>query len=93
MTKSHFSHTKIKKVIKSIEENNKFHLLEIYFFNKILQKYDKSNAINVLGEELLETMREIFTDMIYHIKISKAVHIRFNNSIIEMLTGENIIKS
>ena len=78
----------IKKIIKSIEENNRYRLIEIYFHNEFLKKYEELNKINPLHVELLETMRQMFIDMITMIKKSKENQIQFNNGIIKMLTKE-----
>ena len=84
----------IKKAIKSIEENNRYRLVEIYVYNEILKRYQELNKTNPPRGELTETMRQIFIDMITMIKRSKETQIQFNNSIIKMLTKRgDIIKS
>ncbi|MHB8547264.1 MAG: hypothetical protein ACYDAJ_10900 [Nitrosotalea sp.] len=69
----------IKKAIKSIEENNRHRLVEIYLYNDILKKYEELNKTDSPRGELTETMRQIFIDMVTMIKKSKETQIQFNN--------------
>jgi len=76
----------IKKAIKSIEENNRHRLVEIYLYNDILKKYKELNKTDSPRGELTETMRQIFIYIVTMIKKSKETQIQFNNSIVQMLT-------
>ena len=80
----------IKKAIKSIEENNRHRLVEIYLYNDILKKYKELNKTDSPRGELTETMRQIFIYIVTMIKKSKETQIQFNNSIVQMLTKREI---
>jgi DNA invertase Pin-like site-specific DNA recombinase len=76
----------VKKVIKLIEGNNKYHLEDIERYNDILKKYEELNKTEPPRGELTEKMQKIFLDMVIMIKESKETQIQFNNGIIKMLT-------
>lgn len=76
----------VKKVIESIERNNKYHLEDIELYNEILKKYEELNKTDPPRGDLTEKMQQIFLDMVTMIKKSKETQILFNNGIIKMLT-------
>ena len=61
----------IKKAIQSIEENNKYHLMMIYLYDRILERYEELNRADTPHSELREMMRQEFTNMITMIKRSR----------------------
>ena len=75
----------VKKVIESIERNNKYHLEDIELYNEILKKYEELNKTDPPRGDLTEKMQQIFLDMVTMIKKSKETQILFNNGIIKML--------
>jgi hypothetical protein len=76
----------VKKVIKLIELNNKYHLEDIGRYNEVLKKYEELNKNDPPRSDLVEKMQRIFLDMVSMIKESKETQIQFNNGIIKMLT-------
>jgi hypothetical protein len=79
----------IKKAIQSIEENNKYHLMMIYLYDRILKRYEELDRTYPPHSEFTETMRQIFTNMITMIKRSREAQVQFNKHIIKMLTKNN----
>ena len=76
----------VKNVIELIEQNNKYHLVEIELYNMVLKKYEESSKTGPYLSELTKIMREIFLGLITMIKQTKETQIQFNNDIINLLT-------
>lgn len=79
----------IKKAIQSIGENNEHHLMMIYLYDMILERYEELKRTDPPHSELGEMMRQEFTDMIAMIKRSRESQIQFNKNIIKMLARNN----
>lgn len=75
----------VKKAIKLIEDNNKYHLEDIERYNHVLKKYEELNKTDPPRSDLSEKMQRIFLDLITMIKNTKETQIQFNKGIIKML--------